>query len=102
MRQQGATAPAARAAQLQQEASEASDPGGPIRVLIASHSHPKVSKGGAEIAAYELYSGLRQRPAFDAHFLGCVRGEMNQKLGATISQPFAEREYLYASGAFDW
>jgi glycosyltransferase involved in cell wall biosynthesis len=73
-----------------------------VRVLIASHSHPKISKGGAEIAAYELYTALSKRPDFDAYFLGCVRDEMNQKLGATISQPFSDREYLYACGSFDW
>jgi glycosyltransferase involved in cell wall biosynthesis len=83
-------------------ASRRTSPSEPIRVLMASHSHPKISKGGAEIAAYELYNALERRPGFDMRFLGCVRDELNQKLGATISQPFSEREYLYASGAFDW
>jgi glycosyltransferase involved in cell wall biosynthesis len=27
---------------------------------------------------------------------------VQQKVGATLSQPFSEREYLYAGGAFDW
>jgi glycosyltransferase involved in cell wall biosynthesis len=74
----------------------------PIRVLMASHSHPKISKGGAEIAAYEIFTALGTRTGFDLRFLGCVRDELNQKLGATISQPFSEREYLYSGGAFDW
>lgn len=78
------------------------DASAPIRVLIASHSHPKILKGGAEIAAYALFTALQQRPGFDPRFLGCVRDELNQKLGATISQPFSEREYLYSGGAFDW
>jgi glycosyltransferase involved in cell wall biosynthesis len=73
-----------------------------VRVLIASHSHPKISKGGAEIAAYELFTALGKRADFNVTFLGCVRDELNQKLGATISQPFSDREYLYACGAFDW
>lgn len=30
-----------------------------IRVAIVSHAHPSVSKGGAEISAYNLYMGLR-------------------------------------------
>jgi glycosyltransferase involved in cell wall biosynthesis len=84
------------------ESARHADPGAPIRVLMASHSHPKISKGGAEIAAYELFTALKQRPGFDMRFLGCVRDELNQKLGATISQPFSAREYLYSSGAFDW
>jgi glycosyltransferase involved in cell wall biosynthesis len=76
--------------------------GAPIRALIASHSHPKISKGGAEIAAYALYSALAKMPDFDPRFLGCVRDELNQKLGATISQPFSDGEYVYSAAAFDW
>src|SRR3984885_3155535 len=72
------------------------------RILIASHSHPRLSKGGAEIAAFQLYDALQRRPGFESWFLGCVRDQMNQKLGATISQPFAEREYLYSGAEFDW
>ena len=75
---------------------------GAIKVLIAAHSHPQLSKGGAEIAAFELYGALGRRPEYQPWFLGCVRDEMNQKLGATINQPFSEREYLYAGAAFDW
>jgi glycosyltransferase involved in cell wall biosynthesis len=30
------------------------------RIAIVSHSHPSISKGGAEIAAYTLFRGLRQ------------------------------------------
>ena len=73
-----------------------------MRVLVASHSHPQLSKGGAEIAAYQLFKALQGRPGYEPWFLGCVRDQMNQKLGATISQPFSEREYLYSTGAFDW
>lgn len=74
----------------------------PARILIASHSHPMLSKGGAEIAAYQLFKSLGEHPGYEASFLGCVRDQMNQKLGATISQPFTEREYLYSTGGFDW
>jgi glycosyltransferase involved in cell wall biosynthesis len=31
-----------------------------------------------------------------------VRDPINQKSGATICQPFSQREYLYAAGTFDW
>jgi glycosyltransferase involved in cell wall biosynthesis len=74
----------------------------PLKVLLASHSHPRLSKGGAEIVAYELFSALRTRPDYEPSFLGCVHAEMNQKMGATINQPFSECEYLYCGGAFDW
>ncbi len=44
----------------------ASDAAGPI--AIVAHTHPSVSKGGAEIAAYVLYEGLRMAGA-DAIFI---------------------------------
>ena len=73
-----------------------------ISVLVASHSHPQFTRGGAEIAAYELFRDLSRRPGFEAWFMGCARGDAGRRLGATFSQPFCEREYVYAAGAFDW
>ena len=69
---------------------------------MASHSHPQLSNGGAEISAFQLFSALCSRPGFDPSFLGSTGAQTTQKLGATISQPFSHREYLYAVGAFDW
>jgi glycosyltransferase involved in cell wall biosynthesis len=74
----------------------------PVKLLIASHSHPQLSKGGAELAAFQLFNAFNSRAGYEAWFLGCVRDPMHQKLGATMSQPFSEREYLYSAGAFDW
>lgn len=75
---------------------------GDIRILMASHSHPHLSNGGAEISAFQLFSALCSRPGFDPAFLGSATDQMTQKLGSTISQPFSDREYLYTVGAFDW
>jgi glycosyltransferase involved in cell wall biosynthesis len=85
------------AAKTQKRSAPGSDKFG---VLIAAHSHPEFSKGGAEIAAHHLFSAFQSLPAFDPWFLGCAQA--NQKLGVTISQPFSAREYLYSVGAFDW
>jgi glycosyltransferase involved in cell wall biosynthesis len=74
----------------------------PVKILIASHSHPQLSRGGAEIAAFQLFHALNGRTGYESWFLGCVRDPTKQKLGATMSQPYSEREYLYAAGAFDW
>ncbi|GGD99059.1 glycosyl transferase [Aureimonas endophytica] len=41
----------------------------PERIAIVSHSHPSLSKGGAEIAAYSLFRGLRQI-GIDAIYIG--------------------------------
>jgi glycosyltransferase involved in cell wall biosynthesis len=74
----------------------------PLRVLVASHSHPEVSNGGAEIAAFQLYKGLAARDDCEAWFLGCDRNAGADKPGALLSQPFSANEYLYATGTFDW
>lgn len=70
------------------------------RALIASHGHPELSKGGAENAAFHLFEGLRGRGT-EAWFLGCGR-PAGQGAELTITQPFSEREFLYAPGPFNW
>lgn len=74
----------------------------PANILIASHSHPQLTRGGAEISAHQLFAALSGSDGYEASFLGCARDQINQKLGATFSQPFSPSEYIYASGAFDW
>ena len=72
------------------------------RVLVISHSHPQLTKGGAEIAAYNHYLTLAESPRTEAWFLGCARDARDTHVGATFTQPFGEREYVYACGGFDW
>jgi glycosyltransferase involved in cell wall biosynthesis len=71
------------------------------KVLIAAHSHPAVSNGGAEIAAFRLFEAMSARPDWQAWFMGCVR-EHASRMGSAITQPFSERQFLYASSQFDW
>ncbi len=72
-----------------------------LRVLVASHGHPEVTKGGAENAAFQLFAGLRDQPGIEAWFLGC--GALpGQGAELCITQPFSDREFLYAPGAFNW
>jgi len=33
-----------------------------MRLLVASHGHPEITKGGAENAAYKLFAGLAGQP----------------------------------------
>ncbi|MEO9188960.1 MAG: glycosyltransferase family 4 protein [Acetobacteraceae bacterium] len=72
----------------------------PPRVLIASHGHPEITKGGAENAAFHLFEGLRERDT-EAWFLGCG-APAGQGAELCITQPFSAREFLYAPGAFNW
>ncbi len=73
----------------------------PMRLLVASHGHPEITKGGAENAAFKLFAGLAERPGIEAWFLGC--GALpGQGAELCITQPFSAREYLYAPGTFNW
>jgi glycosyltransferase involved in cell wall biosynthesis len=74
----------------------------PLRVLLAAHSHPQISNGGAEIAAYQLFRGLAARDECQTWFLGCDRHAAEEKMGAVFSQPFGAAEYIYGTSAFDW
>lgn len=73
-----------------------------LHVLVASHSHPIVSKGGAEIAAFEMFRGLQQKRGFTASYLGCSRSNAYRRLGQGITQPFGDDEYIYSTSGFDW
>ena len=54
---------------------------GPLRVLIASHGHPEVSNGGAEIAAFQLFRGLQARADCVTWFVGCDRSSATERSG---------------------
>jgi glycosyltransferase involved in cell wall biosynthesis len=73
-----------------------------LRIMIAAHGHPEMSKGGAEIAAYQLFCELRNRDDCEAWFIGCDRTMEADRTGAVLMQPFSDREYIYAPGEFDW
>ncbi len=70
--------------------------------MLAAHSHPEVSNGGSEIAAYQLFRGLRGRMDCQAWFLGCDRSSGGERLGAVLTQPYGDDEYIYNAGEFDW
>jgi glycosyltransferase involved in cell wall biosynthesis len=71
-------------------------------VLIMSHSHPMETRGGAEIAALALFRGLKARSA-TAWFLGCAGPKSESRLGAPLTQPYGEDDYVYHPAAeFDY
>jgi glycosyltransferase involved in cell wall biosynthesis len=74
----------------------------PKRILVVSHSHPELTKGGAEIAAYNDYAACAADHPTSTWFLGCTRDPADQPIGTVFSQPFGSHEYLYACGSFDW
>lgn len=70
-------------------------------IVIASHGHPRLSKGGAENAAYNLFSQLASGEDFAPVFLGCAR-EPRGALQPAFSQPYGDTEYVYSLSGFDW
>ncbi|WP_237064727.1 glycosyltransferase family 4 protein [Microbulbifer guangxiensis] len=62
------------------------------RILVVSHGHPDFNKGGAEVAAYNLFKELR-RHCHDAYFL--ARTELLPHGGAAFSQRKDSREILF-------
>jgi glycosyltransferase involved in cell wall biosynthesis len=70
-----------------------------LRVLVMSHSDPRLTRGGAEISAGALCSGLAATPGIKTWFMGCSTGAGAVRLGANLSQPFGARDFLYQPGA---
>ena len=74
-----------------------------MRILVMSHSHPRITNGGAEIAAFKLFSELNDNPEVDAWFLGCNTQPGGGRDGVALTQPFTDREYIYSpDGQFNW
>ena len=72
------------------------------RILVLTHSHPAITRGGAELAALRLYEGLTALPDRIAFFLGCGRDAAGGRAGQAITQPFGEGDFLYTSAGYDW
>ena len=73
----------------------------PARLLVAAHSHPSISNGGAEISAWRLHAAMRARPGWDSWLVAAARDGSNRP-GSHFSQPFDDHEYLFDARTFDW
>ncbi|WP_149537137.1 glycosyltransferase [Siccirubricoccus phaeus] len=85
-------------------AAEAPAPEAParkLRVLTMSHMDPRVSRGGAEIAAFQLYTKLQADPNVEAFFLAAAPGRIGERLGVRLTQPFGPQEWVYVGHGFD-
>jgi len=69
-------------------------------ILIIAHAHPKFSKGGGEIAAYNMYKEL-SRQGYDAYFLAAHSNEKAHH-GYTPFSIVSEREILLYSTRMDY
>ncbi|MDH6266387.1 glycosyltransferase involved in cell wall biosynthesis [Rhizobium sp. SG_E_25_P2] len=73
----------------------------PLKVLMVSHMDPRLSNGGAEIAAFQLYNQLLDTGDVDGWFLSAAPNKIERKDGVVFAQPFDDRSYVYAGGAFN-
>jgi glycosyltransferase involved in cell wall biosynthesis len=73
----------------------------PLRVLVMSHMDPRVSRGGAEIAAFQLYEYLKAQPGVTTWFLAAAPGKIAERLGVRLIQPFGPDDYAYIGHGFD-
>ncbi|WP_244492267.1 glycosyltransferase family 4 protein [Aureimonas sp. AU12] len=58
------------------------------KIAVISHSHPSLSKGGAEISAYALFRGLRQI-GVDAIYIGACNAADRGRLAFADEHEFA-------------
>ena len=89
-------------------ASNAPVPNATGPIAIVAHTHPSISKGGAEIAAYALYEGLRMAGA-DAIFIAICpssdRGRLllgSEREFVMISDQSRYDHFYHLSGSDVW
>lgn len=70
-------------------------------MLVACHTHPRLSQGGAEIAAYEQFRRASAEPGTEAWFLASNGAAHASRPGLVLSQPFGPSEWLHTGQAFD-
>lgn len=70
-----------------------------LRVLVMSHSDPRLTRGGAEISAGALCTGLASMEGVKTWFMGCTHTTGSARLGANVTQPFGARDFLYQPAA---
>lgn len=74
----------------------------PLRILIVSHGHPKVSLGGAEVASHNLHKGLNAIPGVRSNYLARVGSPFpRHDASALMSHGLADDEILYHADRYD-
>jgi glycosyltransferase involved in cell wall biosynthesis len=72
-----------------------------LRILIVAHGHPELSPGGAEVAAYLLFRGLRQVAGIEAHFLAWAAAGSGRPSGQITGFAGRPDETIIATGEFN-
>ena len=72
------------------------------RVLVLTHAHPALSRGGAEMSAAALSQAVGGSAGWQTWLMGCSREPESARAGSCITQPFGDNSYLYSAGPFNW
>lgn len=74
-----------------------------MKALILSHAHPAFSIGGAQVASYNLFRGLKAQDGWDAHYMAGI-GPPVARHAATplMSLGQAPDETLFWTNDYDW
>lgn len=73
----------------------------PLKVLIISHGHPQLSRGGAEMASYRLFDAMRRQPDIDCVYLAWTDDPAFRRDGSPF-RPFRGRpdEFVFYADSF--
>ncbi len=74
-----------------------------MKALVLSHAHPVYSIGGAQVASYNLFEGLKARPGWDAHYMAGVGPPVSRhRATPLLAVADAPDETLFWSDDYDW
>lgn len=74
-----------------------------MKALVLSHAHPTFSIGGAQVASYNVFQGLKAQPDWDAHYLAGVGPPVaRHRATPLMSLGQGPDESLYWSNDYDW
>jgi glycosyltransferase involved in cell wall biosynthesis len=74
-----------------------------MRALILSHAHPTFSIGGAQVASYNLFQGMKRQDGWVANYLAGVGPPVaRHRATPLMSLGQAPDEALYWSNDYDW
>lgn len=86
---------------LKRPAVAAAEPASKMKIVMLSHMDPRLSRGGAEIAAMQLFEQLSRGQDMETWFISAAPGKIERREGVVFGQPFDDRSYVYAGGAYD-
>ena len=74
-----------------------------MKALVLSHAHPAFSIGGAQVASYNLFQGLRAQDGWDAHYMAGVGPPVaRHRATPLMSLGQGPDETLFWSDDYDW